>query len=214
MRTAFTFLAHFLLLSGCQKSPYDDLAGTEKINGLAIVIDTLSGPVKNLLSPTIKVYLRYSDDPAGFLYSTISNDQGQFNFNGIDTAKAYIVYANENIGELKYYGELTYPIGTKYEERSDTLKLFPSQKDQNGIHVIVEDSLGGRVINTKVYLYNSNVLFNMDTIVGYIFSLTTNEYGVANQFNMASDHYQLRALVKSGIKTLFGEKEVSLGPTG
>lgn len=202
-----------LIYLSCGDKNYDDLAGNENIKGVAVIYDTLSG-VKNLiLAKNLRVYLRNATDPAGFLYFNASTNQGLFSFSGIDRQKSYSVYASTDIDSVKYSGSLEYT-GGSHTSSGDTLKLFPSQSEQNGIHLIVKDAQGNPIPGVKAWVFNNPTLFASDTIAGRIFDISVNSYGVGNRLNIAPAIYYLRVKTKIGNLELTGEATVEVPTKG
>ncbi|MBK9103220.1 MAG: hypothetical protein IPL92_01280 [Saprospiraceae bacterium] len=184
-------------LCQCEKSEFDDLSGSNTIGGVAIVKDTISGALSNYPLKKQEVFLRYKENSNGFLYSTYTNEQGQYLFNGINKDTTYIVYGFSGT-EVKYYGEIEYSGRTSDDNIPDTLSLFISQKAQNGIHIIVQDTLGNGIGKVKVQVYSSPIIFATDSMAGYIFELNSNEYGIANKFSLAPGSYYFRCKINIG----------------
>lgn len=202
------------VLFQCKKSPFNDLSGPATLKGTAVVYDTLSGLVSPTPLKNAKVFLRYANNPASFLYSTTSNASGQYNFTGINLDRSYVIYASVDTGQVKYEGQLTYTANNFVDQQADTLKLFPSEKSQNGIHLITQDSTGGRLANITVWVFNNRFLFAADTSAGKIFDMVTNSYGVANKFGLAPAKYYFRVKTKIGNIDLTAEDSVEVTATG
>lgn len=194
----------------CKQSPYSDLSGAAKLKGIVMIADTLSG--KTVLTPAknIKVYLGYKGTSPAYLYSTNADGQAQYVFNGIDLNKSYTIYASTDTGVVKYYGEKDYDAGGFTDGKFDTLKLYASEDAQNGIHLIVQDSTGGRVPNVTAWVFSSPVLFAADSISGKDFDMVTNENGISNRYNLSPITYYLRVKTQIGNVPLAGEASVTL----
>jgi hypothetical protein len=203
-----------IVLFQCKKSAFNDLSGPATLKGVAVIYDTLTGltlatPLKNA-----KVFLRYDDNPNSFLYSTTSNGSGQYKFSGINLDRSYVIYSSVDTGAVKYEGQLKYAANGFSDSQSDSLKLYPASGNQNGIHLIVQDSVGGRLYNITAWVFNSPVLFTSDTSAGRVFDMTTNFYGVANKYNVAPDKYYFRVKTKIGNLELTAEDSVQVTATG
>lgn len=209
----FIIPAIFLLLQ-CKKSKFSDLSGSATLQGNVLLYDTLNGISTLVTGKSAKVFLKYTGNSSGFIYSTTANGSGQYSFTGIDPDSAYTIYAGSDTGTVKYYGELVYPRGTITNERSDTLKLYPSNNNQNILHLIVQDITGGRIYNVSAWTFNSPVLFAADASAGKVFDMTTNSYGVSNRYNIAPGNYYLRVKTKIGNIDLAGETSVLMETTG
>jgi hypothetical protein len=206
-------LAVALLFFSCGDKKYDDLAGTDNIKGVAVIYDTLSG-VKNLTpAKSLRVYLRNANDTAGFLYFTTANDQGRFSFSGIDLQKSYTVYASIDTGAVKYAGSLNFAAGN-HAVSGDSLRLFPSQTAQNGIHLMVKDEQGRPISGVTAWVFNSAILFAADTSAGRVFDIPVNSYGVGNRYNIAPGTYYLRVKTRIGSLDLTGETSVDVPAAG
>ncbi len=202
-----------LALAKCTKGP-DDLSGPATLKGVGFIYDTLSGlttgtPVKN-----VKVFLRYDNTPNSFLYSTTTNTAGQYQFGGISPDKSYVIYASTDSGGVKYEGQKSYAANSFANGQSDTLKLFPSAGTQNGVHLIVQDSVGGRLANITAWVFNSPVLFAADTSAGKVFDMVTNPYGVTNKYNLFPARYYFRVKTKIGNIDLAAEESIDVTSTG
>lgn len=202
-----------ILLLQCKKAPFNDLSGDYTLKGIVMVYDTLSGVVNKTPGKNLRVYLKYDNGGTNYLNYVTANDQGQYSFSGIEKNKGYLIYA-ESKPDLKYYGELSYGAGSYVDGASDTLKLYPSQTGQNGIHLIVRDSAGAPIPHTTAWVFSSAVLFAADSSAGRLFDITTNEYGAGNSYNIAPGIYYLRIRTKIGNLSLSGESTVTVGEAG
>src|ERR1700738_3449473 len=104
------FMLYFgaFVVSGCTKTAKQDLGdlgGTYNLHGIALIYDSLSGKYAYVGTHPIAVYLSYPLDSAGYLTSTMTNGLGQYAFTGIDSTKAYVVYASLDSNGVHYYGE-------------------------------------------------------------------------------------------------------------
>jgi hypothetical protein len=214
MKKIILLVTMTLTLVQCKKPPFSDLSGTYTLKGTVVIEDTLNGPYNMSLAKNLKVYLRYSGNSAGYIYSLQANSQAQYTFSGIDKDRNYTIYASTDTGTTKYYGKLDYAAGRFADGQSDTLKLFPSITDQTGIHLLVLDSLGGRVPNVTAWVFNSPVLFVADSSEGRAFDMRTNDYGVANKYNIAIGTYYLRVKTRIGVVPLAGEGNVIISGNG
>ncbi len=197
----------------CKKTPFRDLSGDYTLKGIVMVYDTLGGVVNKTPGDSLRVYLKYDNGGTNYLNHVTTNDQGRYSFTGIEADKGYIIYA-ESKPDLKYYGQITYPAKSFEDGKSDTLKLFPSQTAQNGIHLIVRDSIGGPVPKLTAWVFNSAVLFAADSSAGKLFDISTNEYGIGNKYNIAAGTYYLRIKTKIGNLSLSGENTVVVTESG
>jgi hypothetical protein len=212
MKKIILFIAVCLLLFQCKKSTLHDLSGTATLKGVVITFDTLHGAPAIILQKNSKVFLKYAGSASSFLYSTTTNDQAQFSFTGIELNQSYTIYSSSDTGSVKYAGRLDYEADKFTDGQSDTLKLYPSPDNQNGIHLIVMDSLDARVANVTAWVFNSQVLFAADTSAGRVFDMKSNNYGIDNLLNIAPGLYYLRIKVKIGNLDLAGETSVNVSP--
>lgn len=200
----------------CKKSDdFSDLNGFNTINGVVVLYDTLYGNFSYKGASSIKVYLKNSTNLNGFLYSTSSNGNGQYSFNGIDERKSYTIYGQLDSSNISYYGEIIYPANSITNNQSDTLKLYPSQINQNGIHLIVQDSTGSRIANVTAWVFsNSSQFLSSDTSAGKTFDMTTNSFGVDNKLKISPGKYYLRVITKIGNIDYKGEDSVTVETQG
>jgi hypothetical protein len=214
MKKYFLSVVIVLLFFRCTKSSFNDLSGSQTLKGLVVLYDTLQGVQSIVPAKNFKIYIKYSGSSNGFLYSSNANGQAQFSFQGIDTARSYTIYAVSDTGVIKYYGEKIYPANSYSVIRPDTLKLYPSQQNQNGIHLIVTDELLRPVPNVTAWVFNNATLFASDTSAGRIFDMTVNNYGVNNRLNIAPGTYYLRVKTRIGGLDLAGEDTVVVPAAG
>jgi len=195
MKKYFIILIVISAILGCNKSSFSpDLNGTNTIQGKIVLYDTLSGNYNYKIMSSIPVYLRYLSDTAGFLYSTITNGLGQFTFNGIDSTMSYIVFANVDSLQIQYSGQITYPAGSSKYYFSDTLKLYPSQLNQNGIFYQLQDSLGGALANCNLYIFRSRELWTNNDSLGSDYVLKSDAFGRCFQLNVSPGQYYVHAI--------------------
>ena len=207
-------LALALLLLRCNKSTFNDISGDQTLKSVAVFYDTLSGVKTIIPAKNVKLYLKYSGTSGGFLYSVNANALGEFSFNGIDPKLSYTVYSSVDTGLVKYYGENIYAAQSFTNSQPDTLKLYPAANGQNGIHLIIQDSLGRSVPGLTAWVFNSDVLFKADTIAGRIFDMQANSYGISNRYNIAQGIYYIRVKTRIGNLDLAGETNIDVGANG
>jgi hypothetical protein len=185
---------------GCHKNyfSYNDLAGDSTIRGTVVVIDTLRGSHVPVGVGPLTVYLRYPGDTTGFLYSTVTNNLGQYVFNGIDPGQSYVVFATKDSVPLIYYGQLSYPAGDSKLYSSDTLKLYPAQLGQNGFFVQLQDSLRQPLAGAQLFVFSSQVLWQNSDSAGSIYSLTSDPFGRVVQLNVVPGTYYVHAEAQFG----------------
>ncbi len=214
MKNTIIYIAAVMLFLQCKKSSYNDLSGSQTLKGVVILYDTLQGLPSLMPAKNIKVYIKYAGTADGFIYSTTANGQAQYSFQGIDPQRSYVIYASTDTGTVKYYGDRTYTSGSYSDSQSDTLKLYPSQNNQNGIHLRVTDEQLHPVPNVIAWVFNNPMLFNADTSAGRVFDMAVNAYGVSNRFNIAPNTYYLRVKTRIGGIDLTGETNVVVPAAG
>jgi hypothetical protein len=198
----------------CTKSTFNDLAGSQRLRGVVVIYDTLNGVKTTSPGKNYKVYLKYAENATGYLYSTTANGLAEFSFNGIDPARSYTIYASSDTGAVKYDGQTVLHAGAYTDNQSDTLKLFPSSKNQNGIHLIVRDEGGNPVSGVTAWVFSSAILFAADTSAGRVFDISANAYGAGNRLNIGPGRYYLRIKTRIGALDLAGEASVDVQATG
>jgi hypothetical protein len=183
-----------ILTLSCNKNPgYDDLSGTGIIRGVVVLYDTLTGPHGFVYTRPIPVYLRYPSDSSGYLYSTMTNSSGQFSFSGIDNNKAYVAFASFDSAQVQFVGQFTYPALQTADYVTDTLRLYPSQTNENGIFLQLQDTLGGALAGFKVFIFNSRPLWANNDSLGNVYSLVSDPFGRAVQLNVSPGWYWIHA---------------------
>jgi hypothetical protein len=217
MKKITSYLVFFLLIFiQCRKdtlpSPNTNFSGGPySINGVVMLYDTLNGNYSYHNLSGVTVYLRYKSNPSGYLYSVNANSLGQYSFSGINKDSSYTIYCEKDSNNVRYYNQLNYnSINITSNSASDTLKLYPSSKNQNGIHLIVFDALATRIPNITAWIFTSHSAFNASDSGGKSFNMTTNEYGVANKLNLAPGYYFLRVKTKIGTDSVKGEDSISI----
>lgn len=203
-----------VFLLACDKAPFNDLSGEGILKGTLVLTDTMNGTVLGTVLKNHPVYLKYSGDNSGFLNSTTSNSQGAYTFSGIDTKLSYTVYASVDTGAVKYAGSISYTAGQFTGKESDTLRLYPSSHNQNGIHLTVRDNQGARVAFVTAWVYNSRQLFDADTSAGKVFDMVTNENGISNKYNIGAGKYFVRIKTKIGAFQFAGTDSVVVEEKG
>jgi hypothetical protein len=204
----------FLLITACNKSEFDDLSGDEALTGTVLIADTLNGSIKYSVLKNSPVFLANLADSTGYLYSVTTNAQGNYSFVGIDPEKDYKVYASTDTGVVKYYGVNKYHRNILPVRQSDSLKLYPSSNDQNGIHLIVRTAEGAKLANATSWVFTSSSFFDAGIADGKIFDMTTNLYGVSNKFNIPKGTYYLRVKTEVGNLKLQGQETIDVLATG
>ncbi len=185
-----------LLILACNKTPvgFDDLSGSTFIAGTVVLYDTLTGPYGYVNVRPITVYLRYANDSTSFLYSTTSNSVGQFTFAGISPAQSYVAYAYYDTANLQFIGQFLYKVNDTAAYHTDTLKLHPSQTNQNGMFLQLQDSTTHNPLpGFKLFVFTSRTLWANDDSLGNAYALTSDAFGRCLQLNVAPGKYWLHA---------------------
>jgi len=204
-----------ILILSCNKNPgYDDLSGSSIIRGVVVLYDTLTGPNGFVYTHPIPVYLRYPSDTSGYLYSTMTNSSGQFSFSGIDNTKAYVAFASLDSAQVQFVGQFTYPALQTADYVTDTLKLWPSQTNQNGISLQLQDTLGDVLAGFKVFIFSSRPLWANSDSLGNVYSLVSDPFGRAVQLNVSPGWYWIHAQGVFHNLTLQGSDSVFVDTQG
>lgn len=195
MKRIIAAIALSLGLIMCGKDhPRHDLSGSYTLQGVAVVYDTLTGNYTYTVLKSLDVYLRNSADTTGYLVGRKTDNLGRYSFNGIDTTAAYTVYASVNTDTLKYYGELVYPPNKIKNYESDTLKLYPSKINQNGMFIRTLDSTNHLLPYVNVYVFGSKVVWLNSDSTGSTFVIKSDAFGRALKTNLAPGRYYLSAV--------------------
>lgn len=219
MKLLSIFISLLLLLfmtpgPGCKKSDYNDLSGNYTLKGIIVAIDTLNGSINYIVYKNTKVFLKNTTDATGYLYSLTTDSEGKYIFTGIDPAVNYTIYAGSDTGSVRYEGKLDYTANNFADNQSDSLKLYASSKNQNGIHLIAQGIDGGRISGVTAWVFTNEDLFKSGTADGKVFDMTTNTYGVINKMNVAPGNYYFRIKTKIGMLDLQAEGNITIEYTG
>ena len=180
----------------CKKGAanFHDLSGDSTIRGTVVLYDTLTGPFNYYGVHPLTVYLGYPGDTTSYLYSTVTNGLGQFSFNGIDQTQAYLVYARMDSMQIHFYGQILYSANNPALFASDTLALYPSQTNQNGIFYHLLDTLGGPLPGCSFFIFSSRELWANNDSIGADYTLKADSYGRCLQMNVNPGEYFVRAM--------------------
>ncbi|TDX02183.1 hypothetical protein [Dinghuibacter silviterrae] len=186
---------------GCKKPGFNDLGGSNVINGVVVLYDTLAlgygyAPVSGQT-----VYLQDPSDTTGYLYSSKSNPLGQFSFNGFDSTARYRIYTSFDSNHVHYTGNLLYnDYNASFLHAWDSLVVSIDESSQNGIFYEVFDSLGGRISNANLYIFTSKLLWQVtdSTGVGSNYpALKSDVFGRCLQMHVAGGlYYYIIAIYK------------------
>lgn len=215
MRIILSTIILFLLYNSCKKPDFNDLGGSSTISGIAVLNDNYSN--NNIYTPVkqLTVYLRNRTDTLSYLYTTKTNDQGQFSFNNIDNEVDYLIDAVYDVETTHYSGKMN--IGPNKPAKTsgkDTLLLKVDPELQNGIHLTVKDESGGAIPNAIIWVFSSPALFAADTSSGAIFNMTCNAYGISNKYSVSAGDYYFRVKTYSGNTILVDEQKATVGNKG
>jgi hypothetical protein len=215
MRIFFPIIVTLLLVvASCKKPGYNDLGGSSTISGVALLHDTYSSNAPYLPLKGISVYLRSMSDTTGYLNKVNTDNLGQFSFTNIDNSAQYRIDAAYDSGQVHYTGKLYYNAqNLTVAHLSDTLLLQIDTLLQNGIHVVVNDYLGGFATKASVWVFNSYSNFTQDTMAGS-FTMLCDEYGVANRYGITAGNYYFRVKYRSGGIVLVDEQQKTINATG
>ena len=184
------FMLLLTVLAGCGKASFNDLGGTNTFNGVLLLYDTLAGSYAFVPVANQTIYLQNPMDTTAYLYSTKSNNLGQFSFTAFDSLAAYRIYAAMDSNHIHYTGLLTY---TKYNQHflytRDSLVLTPAETSQNGIFYELTDSVGGRLSDARFFIYTSELLWKSQDSTGSNFRLTSDPFGRCLEINVAPGQY-------------------------
>lgn len=200
-------------MSMCEKSSFDDLGGSQTLNGRVLLKDTINGSFSARAVSSIEVFLADLKDTTSFLSSVRTDKNGSYSFQGTDPAVSYKVYTAADTGSVRYYGELRYESGQVRQAVSQDLMLYPAVATQNGIHVIVQDRNGARLSGVTVRGYSSRDFFKAGG-EGQTFDLVTSASGIANKMNLAAQKYYLLVKTRVAGIDMAGADSVTVSPAG
>lgn len=187
-------LPAFFLTCKKNQTNFHDLSGDSIIRGTVVLYDTLTAPFNYYGVHPLTVYLRYPSDSTSYLYSAVTNGLGQFSFSGIDPKQSYVVYGRMDSLQIHFYGQINYPANTSSLYATDTLALYPSQINQNGIFYHLQDSAGGPLAGCSLYIFSSKQLWKNNDSVGAVYTLKSDAYGRCLQMNVDPGEYYVRAM--------------------
>jgi len=210
----FTVILSFLLIAGCAKDQWAELSGDYTLNGVALLTDTLNGIIKYAPLKNSLVYLKKDPASTTYIQSAKTDANGKYSFNGLNHDSTFYIFGLSDTSAVKYSGLLNYPGGTYSDRESDTLRLYPSNSNQNAIHIIAmqNDGTPPGVLTVAVY-GNSDGQAN-GTADGKLFDMTTSSNGIANMFNVPAKHYYFLATMKVGSTYYKATGDKDVGDTG
>jgi hypothetical protein len=204
----------FVMCRKDDSSSFHDLSGPNTLQGVAVLYDTMTGNYNYTIIKSLDVFIRDSSNPSTYLSKNKTDDHGRYAFNGIDTNKSYTVYASIDTGAIRFYGEINYPKNTTHNYQKDTLKLFPSPYNQNGMFIRTVDSLNGPLPNINIYVFYSKVKWLADDSVGKTFRLQSDLFGRALKMNVTPGWYYLTAIDSVGKLIIKAKDSIHINAQG
>lgn len=149
------------------------------------------------------------NDSAGSIFSLRTDLYGYaYRFNL--TPCTYYLNAKNAINNLMLQGRDSFVVATK--GLIDTTMVLDSAK--NGFSVLALDPLNTPVANCQLYVFNSLILSDSNLSAGSIFTLQTNNYGVAQKFNLQTGTYYVNAYDSVGKVVLSGKDTILVNQSG
>jgi hypothetical protein len=193
------------------KNSLGDLGGSYTLNGVVMLYDTLTGDYSYAPAGGVTVYIKYSTDPTGYLTFNNATAAGSYSFTGIDSTKAYTVYAHLTADSILYYGSIPYAPMTIHNRESDTLRLYPDSANQNGLYYRLTDSAGGLLAGANFYIFaNKDRRDNIDTN-NATYHLRSDNFGRVLKMNVSAGAYYLYGVDTSKNQLLSGKTDVTVG---
>jgi hypothetical protein len=186
-----------VLLAGCRK--YDDtvhdLSGNNYIAGTVNLYNDYSAD--GLTTPLINQPVMVTDASLpvpNFLFSVYSDSSGGFVLPNLRDRVLYTVFSYDSVGGILFSDTLQYILqNDETPVQTAMLNLTVDQTMQNGFVFTVLDIQGNPVPGDTVLIYSSALLAGnpiaADTCVDCNLLLTTNTFGKASAFNLASGPY-------------------------
>lgn len=208
-------LPGMVLLSCVKKGSEDlgDLGGPFTLSGKVLVYDTLRGNYTYQQVHPLTIYLKYTSDNTGYLTAVTADAAGQYSFQGIDPAKAYTVYTAMDSSGMHYSASKDYPVSSIRDRQSDSLVLYPSQDNQNGIFYRTVDSTGALLAGANVYLFTSKASRDNKDTLSSVWDAQSDAFGRVLKMNLAPGTYYSYATAAGKNQLLSGTGTFTLEAT-
>lgn len=128
---------------------------------------------------------------ANFLYTAITDEDGQIEFDLLVGDRKYEVYAEKTINGLPFSDTTVF---TQKDQTRPLLKLIPDESKFNGININLTDSAGAGIPGVSICLYLSSILADSANCSTSTLSGTTDEFGQFLLVNIPSRTYHLNVV--------------------
>lgn len=206
-----------LVFLACVKDNKDnlgDLGGSYTLNGVVMLYDSLTGDYSYAAVGGVTVYIKYTGDQSGYLTSNTATAAGLYSFTGIDSTKAYTVYAHLAPDSILYYGGISYRVNSIHNRESDTLKLYPDSVNQTGIYFRLTDNAGGILANADFYLFSNKDRRDAIDTTHATYHLKSDNFGRVLKMNPGAGTYYIYSAVTSQKQFLSGKADAPVGTSG
>lgn len=198
MKNLFVLIGLFCIAYCTKKPKGDDLSGLLELKGTVYLNDTIRGYPEEIVQKGLAVQIRKIEDSAtpNFLYSTVTDDLGNFTFTNL-SAQSYLVVAEKEVGGVLYSSRQ--PVTPQEINAPTKLVLYPDVRKYNLLTVVVRDSATkGPLFNAKVCLFSNSFLARNNECDGAISTKQTNEFGRVQFSRLDAGWHFINAQLSSG----------------
>lgn len=200
-------------LIACKKPKGDDLSGTTELNGSIYYNDTLRSVSGETPLAGLAIQLKNPEDSnnANFIYQVTSNSLGSFTFTNLSD-RNYLLSAQKEIDNLLFSSSVLVAPGTT----TTKMILYPDLKKYNLIYITTRDfATSGRLSNTTVCLFTSQLLAQNNQCTGSFISKPTDAFGRVFFDHLLPGTYYINAQNISGPVNISVKDQVQVtGTTG
>ncbi len=209
MKSKLIFLLSLTtLMAACRKDTFDDLSGTETINGIAVLVKTFDAKIDTVPLRNRNIYLKKSLTDSSFIYSVLTDDNGKFQFTNVSSA-AYTLVAVDTLTSIPYYGSMS-----ASSAGTSIFRLYPDERAMNGLILTVYDSLSSPVNNATIYRFVNKIFFDSSFAGGVIDSVKTDNDGRVRYFNLPATNQYFIGKMAFNNRLLIGRKTFAISATG
>lgn len=183
-----------LLAGACKKfrdlKDDSDVKGTDRIRGRLFLFDNLTSDNSARPLGGKRVTIGYADlpDSLNFLYEQPATADGYFDFKHLMAGTRYRLNYSEEINGILYSGT----VFAKAPQDTISMVVTVDRSNQNGFHIVVEDSLSGTIRGMEVCVFNSRFLFDSKSCAVSTFKINTDTLGRIFRFKIPEDKYYFR----------------------
>lgn len=203
MRGVYTLSVFLVLLFvGCKKPKGDDISGDVEVKGTVYLNDTLRGLSEEVIQPNLSIQLKRKGEEKSqnFLYSTSTDQLGNFTFTNLHRDSTYYLVAQKEVNGILFSSQT--PV-TKDSIRPIRVVLYPNATMYNILSIQVKDSISFEPLSgVKVCLFNNSILARNNQCDGSIYFANSNKFGRLVTSKLDTGWHYINAQIISGNVTL------------